>query len=78
MLRDRRTVISMIVIPTLVMPALMGVVVFVAVKVAREVASTPPTVMLLGGEDSPAAKAALEKQDRVKIVRATENWRQLI
>ena len=78
MLRDRRTVISMIVIPTLVMPVLMGVVVFVAVKVAREVASTPPTVMVIGGEDSPAAKAALEKQGRVKIVRATENWRQLI
>ncbi|MGH7960046.1 MAG: ABC transporter permease, partial [Opitutaceae bacterium] len=78
MLRDRRTIISMIVIPTLVMPALMGIVVFVAVKVARDVATTAPTVMLVGGEDSPVARRALEKQERVKIVPAAENWKQLI
>ena len=78
MLRDRRTVISMIVVPTLVMPALMGVVVFVALKVAREVATTAPTIMVIGGEDSPAARAALEKQTRVRIMPASANWRQQI
>jgi sodium transport system permease protein len=78
MLRDRRTVISMIVIPTFVMPVLMGVVMFVAVKVVRQVASVTPTVMLIGGEDSPAARAALQAQERVKIVPAAENWRQQI
>ena len=64
MLRDRRTIISMIVIPTFVMPALMGLILFVGVKVARDVASTPPTVMLLGGEDSPEARRALAAQSR--------------
>jgi sodium transport system permease protein len=78
MLRDRRTIISMIVIPTFVMPALMGLVVFVALKVAREVATTPPTVMLVGGQDSPEARRALESQQRLKIVPAAENWRQMI
>ena len=78
MLRDRRTVISMIVIPTLVMPALLGVIMFVAVKVVREVAAATPTLMVIGGEDSPAARGVLGSQDRVKIVPTVENWRQLI
>jgi sodium transport system permease protein len=78
MLRDRRTVISMIVIPTVVMPLLMGAIAFVAVKVAREVAATAPVIMLIGGEDSPRARAALETNARVKTVPAAENWRQLI
>lgn len=78
MLRDRRTIISMIVIPTLVIPGLMAVVVFVASKVMREVAATAPTIMVIGGEDSPAARGALLAQDKVKIVPATADWRQLI
>src|SRR5687767_13513446 len=78
MLRDRRTIISMIVIPTLVMPALMAVVMFVAMKVAREVASTAPTIMVIGGADSPEARRALEKQERARIVPGADNWRQLI
>jgi sodium transport system permease protein len=78
MLRDRRTVISMIVIPTLVMPALMGAVAFVAFKVARDVASTPPTVMIIGGEDSPAARGALSVPGRITIQPNAENWKQLI
>jgi sodium transport system permease protein len=78
MLRDRRTVISMIVIPTLVMPALMGAVAFVAFNVARDVASTAPTVMVIGGEDSPDAKGALVLPGRITLVPFAENWKQMI
>lgn len=78
MLRDRRTVISMIVIPTLVMPGLMGIVTFVGFKVARDVASTAPTVMVVGGLDSPAARGALNVPDRIKILPTVDHWRQLI
>jgi sodium transport system permease protein len=78
LLRDRRTIISMIVIPTLVMPGLMAVVLFVAVKVVRDVTATTPTVMVVGGEDSPVVRGALEAQDKVKVVAAADNWRQLI
>jgi sodium transport system permease protein len=78
MLRDRRTIISMIVVPTLVMPALMGVVLFVGMKVVRDVATTAPTIMVRGGEDSPEARQALEAQGKVRIVPASDNWRQLI
>lgn len=78
MLRDRRTVISMIVIPTFVMPGLLALVVFVSFKVAREVAATTPTVMVLGGEDSPHARTALLRHEKVQIVPAAPGWQQLI
>ena len=78
MLRDRRTVISMIVVPTLVMPAFMGAILLVAINVARDVAATIPDIMVIGGEDSPLARAALDAPGRVRIVPGAENWRQLV
>src|SRR4030095_3475577 len=78
MLRDRRTVISMIVIHTLVMPAIMAIVVFVAIKVVRDVAATAPNVMLVGGEDSPRVRAALTERGQLQIMPTAANWRQLI
>ncbi len=78
MLRDRRTVISMIVIPTFIMPGLLALVVFVSFKVAREVAATTPTIMVVGGEDSPLARTALERHDKVKILPGAPGWKQLI
>ncbi|MEI6464275.1 MAG: hypothetical protein WCQ89_06095, partial [Verrucomicrobiota bacterium] len=57
MLRDRRTLISMIVIPTLVMPGLLAVVTFITVQVAKDAAAAIPTIMILGGEDSPKVNA---------------------
>ena len=78
MLRDRRTLISMIVIPTIAMPGLLALVVAVSFKVEREVAATPPTVMILGGDDSPATRAGLTKNPNLTIAPAHENWRQQI
>ena len=78
MLRDRRTVISMIVIPTLVMPGLMAVVVFVSMKVASEVASTTPTIMVLGGQDSPKAREALLAHGKIRIVPGADDWKRQI
>ncbi len=78
MLRDRRTLISMLVIPTLVMPGLMTVVVFVSLKVAREVAAAPTTIMVIGGADSPQARQALLGQGKLKVRPFAENWKTLI
>jgi sodium transport system permease protein len=78
MLRDRRTIISMIVIPTLVMPAILALVAFITVKVASEVAATAPTVMVLGGEDSPKTRDALLAFNKVKIVPHSADWKQQI
>jgi sodium transport system permease protein len=75
MLRDRRTVISMIVIPTLLMPVLMFGIGFISVKVIRQAQSTVPSIMLLGGEDSPKARAALAAHPKLKIIPTTADWK---
>jgi len=67
-LRDRRTLISMIVVPLLLMPLLtigLGVILVRQVGQARE---EVPKVMILGGEDSPKVRAELEKLEGVQIV----------
>lgn len=78
MLRDRRTLLSMIVIPTLLMPAITSVIGFVSYKVVRQARSSAPTVMVLGGGDSPKARAALGANDKIKLLPATADWRQQI
>jgi sodium transport system permease protein len=78
MLRDRRTIISMIVIPTLVMPLLLAVVVFISARVQRDVAATVPTVVLMGGEDSPQARSAFLAHNKVQVVPFSEDWERRI
>lgn len=78
MLRDRRSLFAMIVIPTFVMPLIMLVVAVVSVKVIREARSIVPTIMVVGGEDSPQARAALAAHDKVKLVPTEADWRQQI
>ena len=73
-LRDRRTVVSMIVVPLLVMPLLtigMGILSVTLVGLAmREI----PKVMILGGEDSPHVRAELQKLKDVRIVPAKPDF----
>lgn len=61
-LRDRRTVISMIVIPALVMPLFFIGMITVAKKVMSKAQAEAPSIMILGGEDSPAVVAALKAE----------------
>ena len=78
MLRDRRTLISMIVIPTIVMPAMMLGFIFIAIKVERQARATPPTVMMVGGEDSPKVQAALAADSKLKLEPLAPDWKQRI
>ncbi len=78
MLRDRRTLISMIVIPTVAIPGLFALVTAISFRVQQEVAATPPTIMVLGGEDSPESRGALLKNPRIAVQPTQGNWRQLI
>ncbi|HEY0704066.1 MAG TPA: ABC transporter permease [Candidatus Acidoferrales bacterium] len=67
-LRDRRTIISMVVVPILVFPLLtvgMGV---LGVTMVRSAAKEIPRVMVLGGEDSPKLLDALHSFRGVQIV----------
>jgi sodium transport system permease protein len=69
-LRDRRTIISMVVVPILVFPLLtvgMGV---LGVRMARSAAKEVPRVMVLGGDDSPKVMDALQSFHGLQIVPA--------
>ncbi len=74
-LRDRRTLLSMIIIPTFVMPALMFGVGKIATKVFAKAREEIPTVVVLGGEDSPAVVAQLKASKKLRVVPATPDWK---
>ncbi len=77
-LRDRRTVVSMIVVPTLMIPGIMLMAVLVTARIVRRAAAEAPAVMVLGGTDSPAVRAALAADTKLRIVPAAGDWRQRI
>lgn len=77
-LRDRRTLMSMIVIPTLVMPLLFFAVGAVMTKVVRQAKAETPAVMIIGGEDSPGVIATIQADKKVRVVPTTPDWKQRI
>jgi sodium transport system permease protein len=77
-LRDRRTLISMIVVPTLIMPLIMmivGVITSTVVKKARQEASP---IVILGGADSPGVVQALKSDPKLRVVTTTTDYRRLV
>jgi sodium transport system permease protein len=73
-LRDRRTLVSMIAVPLLLMPLLtigMGV---LSAKLVGQAMEEAPKVMILGGEDSPRLRAELGKMENVRIVPAQSDY----
>ena len=67
-LRDRRTLVSMIAVPILLMPLLtIGLGVLSAALMGRAMQEIP-TVMILGGEDSPRVVAALRLLGDIRVV----------
>ena len=77
-LRDRRTLISMIVIPTLIIPVLIFGVGTVMSKVLRQAREEATSVVIINGAGSPAVVAALKADPRFRVVPATGDYRQLI
>ncbi|HEV2521168.1 MAG TPA: ABC transporter permease [Candidatus Acidoferrales bacterium] len=73
-LRDRRTVISMIVVPFLLMPLLTIGFGALSIKQVGEARNEVPEIMILGGEDSPQIVAALEQLKDVRIVPARSDY----
>jgi sodium transport system permease protein len=73
-LRDRRTIISMIVVPVLAIPLLMfgvGALMFKTMTKARE---EIPRVMIIGGENSPKVLSALRAARNLQVVPATVDF----
>ena len=77
-LRDRRTLISTIVIPTVLIPLLTFVFGSVASKVMTRAREEIPSVVVLGGEDSPGVVAQLRASKKFRVVAAGEDWKQQI
>ena len=73
-LRDRRTLISMIVVPILIMPLLtigMGV---LGAEIIGRAMEEIPRVMILGGADSPRVTAELSAQPDIRVVPAAADY----
>lgn len=77
-LRDRRTLMSVIIIPAVVMPLLffgVGKVMSTVMSKARE---EIPSVAIIGGADSPAVVAALKQSAKLRVVATPADWKQAI
>jgi len=77
-IRDRRTVISTILVPLLLFPVLSVGFGSLAVMLVGKAKEEVPKVMLRGGEDSPEVVAGLRKLDKIEIVSETPNWKDQI
>src|SRR6266446_2652686 len=77
-LRDRRTVISTILVPLLLFPVLSVGFGSLAVALVGKAKEEVPKVMLRGGEDSPAVVEGLRKLETVQIVPAAPDWKDQI
>lgn len=74
-LRDRRTIISTVVIPLLLFPILtvgFGTMATMLIGKAKE---EVPKVMVLGGSDSPKILEGVLKLDKIEVVDTQANWK---
>ena len=77
-LRDRRSLLSIVIIPTFVMPLLTFGVGKIAAGIFSKAREETPTVMILGGEDSPAVMAQLRHAKQLRVVPTAPDWKQQI
>src|SRR5467141_3314512 len=77
-LRDRRTVVSTILVPLLLFPVLSVGFGAMAVALVGKAKDEVPKVMLRGGEDSPAVVEGLRKLDKIEIVPEIPGWKDQI
>lgn len=77
-LRDRRTLISTIVLPTVLIPLLMFGAGGLTKKVITQAQAEVPTIAVLGGEDSPGVLAQLQADPKLKVVPAGADWKQRV
>lgn len=77
-LRDRRTLMSVIIIPAVVMPLLFFGVGKVMATIMSKAKEEIPAVAILGGEDSPDVVTALKKSPAMHVVATPKDWRAAI
>jgi len=77
-LRDRRTLISSILVPLLIFPLMSVGFIGVAIELIGKADKETTTVMILGGENSPGLLADLRKSPQFKIVEPAADWKDQI
>jgi len=77
-LRDRRTLISTVLVPLLIFPLLSVGFIGLANVLVNKAKQETPQIMILGGSDSPAVLAGLQKLEKVEVVPLTENWKKQV
>ena len=77
-LRDRRTLISTVLVPLLAFPILMVGITALATVMIGNAEKEIPKIMILGGEDSPQLLERLHKLDKLEVVPYAVNWKDQI
>jgi sodium transport system permease protein len=77
-LRDRRTLISTIVVPILLFPILTVGMGYAAVSLIGQASREPAKIMIVGGEDSPAIVDGLKKVRNLVVLPEAANYVDLI
>ena len=77
-LRDRRTLISTIIVPLLLFPVMIVGFSSVASMLVDKAKGESPKVIILGGADSPAVIADLKQVKNIDIVPPVDNWKDLV
>jgi len=77
-LRDRRTLISTILVPLFLFPVLSVGFGALAVKLVGKAKEEVPKIVILGGEDSPQVLEGLRKLDKIEIVPTKSGWKSQI
>src|SRR5260370_1888861 len=73
--RDRRTLISTVLVPLFLFPLMMVGFSALAVVMVGKAEKETPKIMILGGEDSPQLIASIKKLDSLEIVPYAPNWK---
>jgi sodium transport system permease protein len=77
-LRDRRTLISSILIPLFLFPVLTFGIGYAFVEIAGEATREPSKIMILGGEDSPDVVQGLQDAKNLRVLRRSLDYVDLI
>ena len=77
-LRDRRTLMSMILVPLVLMPVLIFGLAVASVKILQRAQRDGATVMLLGAEHAPALAAKIREMKEFQVVSPAEDYVRLI
>lgn len=77
-MRDRRTLISTVLVPLLAFPILMVGITALATVMVGNAEKEVPKIMILGGEDSPQIVERLKHLDNLSVVPYAGNWKDQI